>query len=107
MARKKKEETEVVIDIPALYFRFIEKGNVAGLKKLIEENNIDINLVKTPAGNTGLMYAVHFKKKEVIKYLMQAGADVNIKNNNNESAADIGKNNKELKELLEKRRLFY
>lgn len=107
MGRKRKIIENIIIDIPNLYFRYIEKGNVEQLKKLIEDNVLDINELRTPAGNTGLMYAVHFKKKEVVKFLMNSGADIKLKNNHDETAVDIAKNDKGLKDLIEKKRLFY
>ena len=107
MERKRVVEEKIFVEPSVVYFRLIEKGDVNGLKKLIEENSLNINELRTSAGNTGLMYAVHFKKKDVVRFLMNFGADTTLRNNHNETAVDIAKNDKELRDLIEKKRLFY
>ena len=64
-----------------------------GIKEILDE-------IKEPAafinkqdflGNTALHYALNRPNKELIKYLIEMGADINIKNNDGKSVKDLAK----------------
>ena len=53
-----------------------------GCVRRILERNRDLNAKSEPHGLTALHYAALRKESEIIKLLINAGADVNIKTNN-------------------------
>ena len=54
----------------------ISKGDIETVKKVIEEG---ININKKFNGMTPLMYAARYNKVEIIEYLLQKGAKLDIK----------------------------
>lgn len=62
--------------------------------ELLIDNGADVN-IPTTAGETALSYAVHLGRKDIIKILLQAGADYNVK---------LGKDHKTALELAQDRK---
>jgi len=56
--------------------------------KTLKSNSIDIN-TKDIKGNTALHIAVKYNRRKTINYLVCAGIDIHLKNNNNISVFDI------------------
>lgn len=56
------------------------KGDIEAVKVLIEDHRTNINL-QNHAGQTAAMYASLFGQQEILEYLVQQGADLNIKDN--------------------------
>lgn len=50
-------------------------------------------------GNTALMFASGYNELEIVKVLLQVGSDIDIKNNNGQTAYDITESNK-IKKLI-------
>lgn len=61
---------------PASLSVAISKGDIEMVKKFIEEGT---NVNKKSNGMTLLMYAARYNKVEIIEYLLQKGADRDIK----------------------------
>lgn len=62
----------------------IEKGNLAGLRFCIE-NGIAVGTVDAH-GFTPLLLASHYGQLEIVKYLVEKGANINLKTPNGYSA---------------------
>ena len=60
-------------------------GNLDGVKHLISEG-ADLNVKEQMGGSTPLMSAITFNHPEIGKVLLEAGADVNIQNNQGSTA---------------------
>ena len=62
---------------------------------LIEKYGINVN-AQDNKGNTALHWAVHMDKKQAVNYLMYYKIDVNLRNNDNETAIDMAIRNNNL-----------
>ena len=82
----------------------ISRGHSKTARVLISEN-ADINS-KNNIGNTPLILSVLDSNTESVKLLLDAGADISIRNNKREQAIELAKqaNNKAIIELLDKHR---
>lgn len=61
--------------------------NITDLKKLIKKENV--NIVLNKSGYTSLHFAVLQDDKNIIKYLLDCGADPTIKHNQNQNCIDF------------------
>lgn len=79
------------------------QGTLPIFNKTLNISGIDINL-QTTDGHTALMFATHLDRAEIVKKLLEAGADWSIKNNLNETALDLAKKQSHLEivAILEK-----
>lgn len=55
------------------------QGDLSAVKRLIEEVHIDVNYIDR-TGSTALMYAAYSGHFEIVKYLVEHGANLTIKN---------------------------
>ena len=65
------------------------------------ENGTDINAKDSDWGYTALIYAAEYVNLEIVQFLIESGADVNIKNNDGKTALDLAET-EEIKEVLKK-----
>ncbi|OHD14697.1 MAG: hypothetical protein A2Y34_13510 [Spirochaetes bacterium GWC1_27_15] len=88
------------------FISFCENGDIVKVKEYIENKIVPINYVGIRAKATGLMWGTFKKHKDIVKYLVQKGADVNLKNESNATALQIAQlpeiNDKEIIEMLKK-----
>jgi ankyrin repeat protein len=63
-------------------------GNVCEVKKLVNKNNIN-NIIDTKNNYTALHYAVKLPNNEIVEYLVNCGANVNLKQNEGKDAIDL------------------
>ena len=72
------------------------------VKYLIESMNVDMNMQDIVCENTLLMWAVKYDYYNVVKYLIDNNANLEIVNNENKTAMDIAleNNNEAIIELL-------
>ena len=75
------------------------KGDLAKVKMLLKKNPRSINM-KDESGMTPLHWAARGEHFEIIKYLINNGADVNVKNNDNVMALQFVIGNKEAVQFL-------
>jgi ankyrin repeat protein len=68
----------------------IQKKDISLLKVLVNQTPLlDINATEPYVGMTLLMFAVMGTSRRIVKILLDAGADINIVNNDGDSALDI------------------
>lgn len=63
-------------------------GHLAIVKYLVEQRNVPLNALERPFGATPLFVAARFSRPDVVRYLMEKGADPTISNAQGETAAD-------------------
>lgn len=73
-------------DYNRIFRQECKKGNVAEVKRLITSGKIDINKMADISGPTPLMWASSYGQLEVVKILIENGADVNMKDGANWTA---------------------
>ena len=71
----------------------IMKGDLATVKKFVEYGS-DVN--ETSNGLTPLMFAARYNKVDIIKYLLEKGADKKIKDERGNTALKYAENSKSL-----------
>lgn len=76
----------------------IETGNLAEIKKLVNAQNINTQ-IDTKFGNTLLIAAVINDQPEIVKYLIEQKADLEIKYNNKYTALNDALNNENLRKI--------
>jgi len=65
------------------------------MKEFIKNNVQSFNLNEcTVAGNTALMIAASWDRREIVKELIRNGAIITLKNNDNYTAYDIAKHHR-------------
>lgn len=64
-------------------------NNALMVDYLIKEKNVDIDFIGNSRGYTSLMWAVYFNCHNVIEYLIENGADLEIVNEDGKTARDI------------------
>ena len=57
------------------------------------KNGMDVNALLTDEDNEGTTLLMHVHSADLARELIAAGADVNAKDNDNETAMDVAKNN--------------
>jgi ankyrin repeat protein len=72
------------------FFEFVVNGNIDGVKKLLKEG-VDINVqnkygYREHFGYTGLLLATSYGRTEVVRLLVEMGADINFKNKDGDTA---------------------
>lgn len=85
-----------------LLFYASECNNLKMVKYLVEEEMVDINIIVDKYNYTALMYAVCNGNYETVEYLIENGANPNLKNKYNETVYDmaIKKGNLDILNLL-------
>ena len=71
-----------------------EKGDLAKIKQLVEQQGVDVNAKDSSTGGTALMYASYSGHLEIVKYLISKGADVNAKSDNGSTALIVASGEK-------------
>ncbi|QVK19400.1 ankyrin repeat domain-containing protein [Mycoplasmatota bacterium] len=84
-----------------MIFKAAATNNVLVVEYLVEHNLADINF-QNSFGYTSLMFASRTNCKETIEYLLQNDANIELKNEDGETALDIAiaRNNQEIVSLL-------
>ena len=88
--------------------RFLKAAKDGDLKKIKSMLNKEINiktLIKSvdKENNTALIFASKFGYNEIVKILIENGADVNFRNNEGKTALDLADfEDEEMKEVLRK-----
>lgn len=79
-----------------------KNNNKLMVEYLIKELNVNIDFIDSTYGNTALIWAVQNNCYNVAKYLIDNGANIDIKNNNDKTALDIAieKNNIDILNLF-------
>jgi len=72
--------------------QIIQDGNLE-LLKLIMIKDFDVNTKNQSNGWTLLQYAIFYKETKIVQYLIDRGADKDIKNNDGKNAHDINRDN--------------
>ena len=83
-------------------FNAAKNNNKLMVEYLIKELNVNIDIIDSTYGNTALIWAVQNNCYNVVKYLLNNGANLDIKNNNGKTALDIAieKNNIDILNLF-------
>ncbi len=76
------------VDVININDRDFTPEEIVNLIKLLLDTNADPN-IKGGMSITALMHAVHLGNLEIVKALLQAGADLSLKNDYDETALDI------------------
>ncbi|MGL2966685.1 ankyrin repeat domain-containing protein [Flavobacterium sp. XGLA_31] len=76
--------TEITVNTNTPLCNAIYKGDLVTVKKFVEYG-ADVN--ETSNGMTPLMFAARYNKVEIIKYLLEKGADKNVKDERGNNAA--------------------
>lgn len=71
-------------------------NNVLMVKYLITEKRVNVDLVDDEYGNSVLMWAVYWNSYNVVKYLIEQGANLEITNNEGKNAYDLALENAKL-----------
>ena len=74
-------------------FAAARTNNVLMVKHLIENMQVDINMQDLIVGNTPLMWAVKIDCYDVVKYLLDKGANIELVNKDGKTARDIALEN--------------
>lgn len=75
-----------------LFFKLIQKGDVKGVKSMIEAGE---NINKKVKGLTPLMFAARYNKTEIVKLLIEKGAKLKTRSSrDNVTALTIAKRSK-------------
>lgn len=79
-----------------------KNNNKLMVKYLIEDLNVNIDVIDPTYGNSSLIWVVKNNCYNVVKYLLDNGANLDIKNNNGKTALDIAieKNNIDILNLF-------
>ncbi len=88
--------TEKVYDGVTPLCNAIVKGDLATVKKFVEYG-ADVN--ETSNGTTPLMYAARFNKVEIIKFLLEKGANKKTKDESGFTALQYAENSKSIEAL--------
>jgi ankyrin repeat protein len=64
-------------------------GHLAIVKYLVEQRNVPLNALERPFGATPLFVAARFLRLDVVRYLMEKGADPTIANTRGEAATGL------------------
>lgn len=75
-------------NISTLLTELVENADLEGVKIALDKIKANPNAA-LPDGTTPLMLAVHYKNKGIVKALLDAGADVNIADENGETALTV------------------
>ena len=78
----------------------VEKNNLELVKYLVEQKNFNPNETKRKSGFTPFMESVCYNYKEMCKYFISKGVDIDKKDNNNMNAFDYAKKMR-IKPMLE------
>ena len=81
----------------------ITYDNLKFVKQLVEDGIYDVNKTSRKSGFTPLMAAVCYGRSEIVKYLLECGADANRKDSSGLSAKDFARkvNKKTIIKILE------
>lgn len=76
-----EENTEVEMD-PELFefFKDVEEGHIRRLSHAVENGDIDVDEKRPSDGNTALHIACAKGHQELVQFLLDEGADVNVQN---------------------------
>lgn len=79
-------------------------GQIDTIRYFIDELGMDINATKRKSGMTPFMQACCYGDLELISYIKECGADMNVRDNNGMNALDYSKKlgQKKVKDFLEK-----
>jgi len=87
---------------------FVSDGNLPAVQYLIEVKGVNPNQAEPIEGDTPLMNAVRYRQAHIVKYLLEHGADRNIRDEFGQTAKDIVENyathrtvEQEIRDLLE------
>uniref|UniRef100_A0A6C0B0C8 Uncharacterized protein n=1 Tax=viral metagenome TaxID=1070528 RepID=A0A6C0B0C8_9ZZZZ len=78
----KKDKAPKPLSDNVTVFNAISMGNLKLLKRIVEERGDSLNNVVDKYGDTPLKIAIINQRGDIIRYLVEAGADVNDNNNN-------------------------
>ena len=71
------------------FFEAVKRGNLKAVETILERDKIiDVNQQDGKSGNTALTYAVDKEHYEVVKLLLQKGADPKIRNKHGYNSID-------------------
>lgn len=98
-------------DVTSLFFKCIEENQLARVKFFVENSDFNFLLnIQNPQGNTPLILSVLNGYLNLVKYLINIGADLNVQNERGNTAlmeAIICKNLPMVKYLIENRANIY
>lgn len=77
----------------------IQNGDINITEKLLQHPDIDVN-IQNNVKSTALIKAAFFNQKNILEKLLQAGADVSLKNNSDKTALDLAED-PEIKQLIQ------
>jgi len=72
----------------AKWFKYVKDGNKDGIKRVLEEEDIDID-VRDVGGNTALIISSAYEDKEIVRLLVEKGANINDQNDYGDTALMI------------------
>lgn len=101
MIKEIKKDNERIKEGETALHHAVQKGLIDPVKHLVEEKGYDVDEIDSK-GYTPLFCAVEKSDLEMIKYLIEKGADVNAYNKNGATALHIAADLEIVKLLVEK-----
>ncbi|MCB0368844.1 MAG: ankyrin repeat domain-containing protein [Bdellovibrionales bacterium] len=96
---KKSKEVKIVKNNSEKIAEYIQNENTEKLKELFLDKMFDVNTILN-TGRTPLMEAILWKKTKIVKWLLDLGADPEIKDQQGQNSYDYASDNKEILVIL-------
>lgn len=98
--RRKSEKNRI-----EAFFQAVKNNKVSAVKKILNQG-VNVNEKDDELGNTAISHAVFARNPELIKLLLEHGADSHVKNNRGYSTLDAAKllGSNEIIELFKSRK---
>ena len=89
----------VDIEVTAMFLYTVESGDLFDVMAMLESGRVNVNAKSSINGRTALMLASEAGHFEVVKYLVENGANANLKDNDGKTALDFAETD-EIRQFL-------
>lgn len=83
----------------AEFLKIVASGNLFDVMAMLGSGRVDVNAKEPVYGRTALMVASDWGHFEIVKYLVENGANVNLKDKDGKTALDFAETN-EIRQFL-------